>query len=102
VPGEPRIVFDAFDIVGNLFPTVAGTRLADKLLDLDQPLDAIAVDLTRCAPAMLIGGFFNAVLQAVHDRCPEKLDSARKIQWRLAHEFQREQVRDLMTRFRPW
>jgi hypothetical protein len=92
---------DASMIVGELFPTDAGARLAEELLKLDRPLDEVTVDLTSCKAVMLISAFFNALLQRIHEAEPSKLTSARRIDWTLAYEFQVRNVHKWMKDFEP-
>ena len=92
---------DARPIVGQLFPTEAGVKLAEVLLSRDQRMDETQVSLEECLPAQLIYGFFSAVLQHVHDCAPNRLAEARGIQWRTKWSFQLEIAKEAMRKFTP-
>lgn len=51
--------------------------------------------------AMLVGTFFNALLQRVHDQRPEALDHARKTKWNAPFTFQRELIATWVAGFKP-
>jgi hypothetical protein len=92
---------DATHEFGNplkMFPTTAGDELARAWLLTGIPLQ---VDLTTHSPAMLIGGFFNAFLQHVHDHAPTMLERARRIEWVVKFEFQRKNIATWVREFNP-
>lgn len=82
-------------------PTEAGESLARELLASATPLRGAVVDLTEQLPAMLIGSFFNALLQHVHDHAPMQLEDARHIVWVVPHEFQRKNIAIWVRDFSP-
>lgn len=84
-----------------MFPTEAGEQLARELLATATPFHGAVVDLTSTPPAMLIGGFFNAFLQHVHDHAPTLLEQARRIEWTVQHEFQRRNIAIWVRDFQP-
>jgi len=61
----------------------------------------MVVDLTGMAPSLLIGPFFFAFLQTVHEEDPDRLPEARRIEWLLDYDFQKEHVSDWMKSFKP-
>lgn len=84
------------------FPPKGGQDLALRMLEsVPPPWDEREVELRGSPPEMLIGPFFFAFLQTVHEVRPELLATARKIRWLLDHDFQRENVADWMRTFRP-
>jgi hypothetical protein len=85
----------------HLSPADAGTNLAKALLDSGQALDELEVDLRDCPPALLISGFFQAVLQHVHETEPTKLEVARQIAWKVRHDFQRRHIAQWVGDFVP-
>ncbi len=90
-------------LVGKGFPTDEGEELARALLgkaDLD--FYSLTVDLTHCDSALLISAFFNAFLQEIFNQRPDLLDVARKIDWELEFDFQRENVGEWMHDFQPY
>ena len=91
---------DAREIIGSGFPPEEGTFLADQMLKLPT-WDNVIVDLRKCAPGLLISAFFNGFLQRVADKSPSRLAAARKVEWQLAHEFQRDNVAKWMKNFKP-
>lgn len=85
------------------FPTDEGLRLADLVLENEEiDLSELEIDLTACASALLISAFFNAFLQRVHEQQPSKLDNARNIHWQLKFDFQRKNVKNWMSKFKPF
>lgn len=85
-----------------MMPTEAGDARARDLLASGTSLRDAVVDLTDHPPAMLIGGFFNAFLQHVHEHAPTQLKDARCIEWVVRHEFQRRNIATWVRNFVPW
>lgn len=86
-------------LVGHRFPPDEGGRLADHLLHRNLDWTNLQVDLTNLPPALLISGFFNGFLTAIHRKRPDLLDQAKRIDWLLDHDFQRQHVARCMKHF---
>src|SRR5438874_2356244 len=94
-------VLDARQHVGTSFPTDEGTKLADVLLDLSD-WTQISVDLRKMPAGLLISAFFNAFLQRIYEKNPDRLDEARAVKWKLLHPFQMKNVEQWMRDFKPY
>jgi len=95
-------MIDGHKMVGTGFPTDEGRRLAELLLRDGTQMERLEVDLTQCDSGLLISAFFNAFLQAMHEKGADFLDKARKISWRLEFDFQRRNVSEWMQDFQPY
>lgn len=88
--------------VGTGFPPDEGTKLGNKLLEKsDVDWDDLHVDLTSLPAGLLISAFFNGFLQCIFEKAPNLLDKARKTDWKLKFDFQRDNVRRWMDDFKP-
>src|SRR5262245_43891640 len=94
-------ILDARKHVGTSFPTDEGIRFADALLSDSEDMSNKTVDLRKIPAGLLISAFFNAFLQRVYEKNPQRLDEARGIKWQLAHPFQEQNVREWMADFQP-
>jgi hypothetical protein len=96
-------VLDALQHVGTSFPTDEGTHLADVLLSAKiDDWTTITIDLRKMPAGLLISAFFNAFLQRIHEKKPDRLAEARGIKWKLAYPFQEKNVQEWMKDFEPY
>ena len=94
---------NAREFVGNGFPPDEGKKFADALLSRENvPWRDLEIDLSACAPALLISAFFNGFLQEVFEKNAAVLDDARQIRWHLQFPFQSENVKRWMRDFKPF
>lgn len=93
----------AKDLVGTSFPPEEGSRLATVLLDrTDVTWSKLTIDLSELPSSLLISAFFNAFLQAVFEKKPELLPTAKSIDWQLKFDFQKKNVQSWMDHFTPF
>lgn len=93
---------EAINYVGTAFPPVEGERLADVLFN-DKTLDwsSLSIDLRKCPAGLLISAFFNSFLQKIHEESPANLDAAKTIAWETDFPFQKKNVTEWISRFKP-
>jgi len=87
--------------IGSDFPPDEGCRLARELLRQGDDLDGLEVDVRGVPPETLVGSFFFAFLQTIHELAPDRLPAARKIRWLPTHDFQARNVANWARTFRP-
>ena len=87
------------ELVGNEFPPEEGAKFAKMLIDKNVDWQDMTVDLRGLPPSLLISAFFNGFLAAISEQRPDLLQTAKKIHWRLDHDFQCENVRRWMKGF---
>ena len=94
-------IINARKYVKTGFPPDEGAKFAGILLDMPE-LDwkSLELDVTECTPSLLISAFINGFLQAILDRKPDLLPTARKIKWKVTYEFQRENIAKWVKQFR--
>lgn len=93
---------DAAKVVSKGFPTDEGKVLARHVLkESGNQLTGLTIDLTDCQSAMLISAFFNSFLQHIYDTDHTLLSDAKKTNWVLKFDFQREKVHGWMNDFSP-
>jgi hypothetical protein len=95
-------VLDARQHVGTSFPTDEGLRFADAMLAKHRDWSDVTVDLSKMPAGLLISAFFNAFLQRIYEKKPDRLEEARRIKWKLAHPFQEKNVKEWMADFKPF
>lgn len=106
------MVLRASSVVGSGFPPEEGQELGRLFLQLYEehqhpphtgwPWEVCGVDLRGLPSAMLIGGFFHALLQTIYDADPELMEKFRKhIRWRCEWSFQEGSIREWVKDFRP-
>lgn len=101
VVSTSMIEINASDFVGTGFPTDEGKNFAIKILESQKSLDRISVDVSGCAPALLISAFFNAFLQHIFEESEENLDMARTIEWNTLFPFQIANIARWVSDFKP-
>ncbi len=100
--GVPMKTIDGNRMIGTGFPTDEGARLAENLLaQKGLNWNELTIDLTNADAAMLISAFFNSFLQTIHERSTDRLDDAKRIQWKMKFEFQQESVLEWIYDFEP-
>lgn len=95
-------LIDAKAIVQLGVPEEEGARLACALLERKVDLVSSIVDLSDLPAALLISAFFNGYLQYFVKHQAKHLDVARATQWRLKHDFQKQNVARWMKDFKPF
>jgi hypothetical protein len=89
-----------FTVCRDEFPTDAGVRLGRELL-AQHSLEDLEVDLTDCRPSSLVSSFFITLMQHIATTAPDRLDSVRKLVWKVGYEFQQRKISEYVVNWKP-
>jgi hypothetical protein len=89
-----------FKIPRGEFPTDAGVRLANEVLDYPSHA-GLKIDLTHCRPSDIISAFFSSFMRRIAECDPTKIEEARQIEWSVAYEFQEKMTLNFVTNWQP-
>ncbi len=93
---------NAKEMLGHGFPPTQGAKLASKLLSDGADWTVVCIDLSGLPSSMIISGFVNGFLQAVHDADAAMVAVAKTVQWKTRFPFQHEDIATWVRDFKAF